>query len=66
MIDFDDANSKMQPGGMFERVGLTLMNIFQPELGLLRLSKWRMAEVFWLLAYAAIAILFIGYVERKL
>jgi signal peptidase I len=61
IVDFDDADFGLQPRGTLARIGLTLMNIFQPGLGLLRLSKWRLALAFWLLSFAAISILLLGY-----
>jgi signal peptidase I len=61
IVNFDDADFGLQPRGTLARIGLTLMNIFQPGLGLLRLSKWRLALAFWLLSFTAIAILLLGY-----
>ncbi len=43
------------------RLGVVALNILQPGLGLMRLSKWQPALVFWLLSFAALLALFIAF-----
>jgi signal peptidase I len=61
MTDFEAQPILPQQRLMLARFGITLLNLLQPGLGLLRLSQGRLGLVFILLPYSAVAILFALY-----
>ena len=61
MIEIEEGNLPPVKRSGIARIGIAALNIFQPGLGLLRLSKWRPAGLFWLLSFAVLLTLFLAF-----
>jgi signal peptidase I len=49
-----------QKRGTLARIGITLLNLLAPGLGLLRLSRWRLAAAFYAVGLLLLLVLFFG------
>ena len=61
MIEIEEGNLPPARRSGIARIGIVALNIFQPGLGLLRVSKWRLALLFWLVSFVALIALYSAY-----
>lgn len=61
MTEFSETANESQSRSIFARIGVTLLNLIHPSLGLFRISQWRFGLVFFLLSFSASALLFVSY-----